>query len=195
MTMSEQMIRQTFFLTNRDLPSKHASHLTELTEPELQEHFEELEMYKIQGRMENGYLTRIFITLPLRISGLAAEDSEIRFIPIPFIVDTGAPVTLILGRGAEYLLKDKKVLKSGYKRELGDHYYLKGNLLYKDEQGMLNPMVHSRTTNMENDKTFNELQANLLGLKALGELGINICLSEIRDECIREWQETATANL
>ena len=188
--MSEQIVRSMFFLTNRDLPSKYESHLTELTQLELEEHFKEI--YKIQCRMEDGYLTRIFITLPLRIC--LAEET--RFIPIPFIVDTGAPVTLILGKGAEKLL-EKGVLRNGFTRELGNHDYLKGNLLYEDKWSMLNPMVYRRSTNMENDKTFDELQANLLGSKALGELGINICLSEMREKCKRlkrKEQEIAAAN-
>lgn len=177
--------RSMVLLSGRDLPYEHDLHLSKLTRTELEQYFKEIG--KVQGRIdEKKNLTRIFITLTLEIQS-EGNTEERNFIPIPFIVDTGAPVFLILGKGAEDKLKGMGVLANVFSREQGDLKQLKGDLWYKDTL-ILDPIVNNRTETMEKDDTYNKPQANILGLKALGDLGITICSSEIKNECIKEQQ-------
>ena len=180
---------RTFFLSDKDLPQEHQQYLTEMSIPEFKEYFNDL--YKIHGRIDlKGYLTRIFIVLPFAVH----RDENIYVIPIPFVVDTGAPVMLILGRGAEKELKDKRLIKKAYTQFYGDFNYLDGYLLYGSKPRYIHkPVISNRTTNMEDDKLWDQKRVNLLGLKALGELGININLSEVVKDCHQQQAELNNA--
>lgn len=78
--------------TDLDLPNADPNYFTEMSEKEFQQHFEERGL-TLYGTNSEGNLRRIFATLSLEI-----ENS--RCIPIPFIVDPGAPGHLYFSDGA-----------------------------------------------------------------------------------------------
>lgn len=168
------MDSEIFLLTNEDLPKENPRYLTELSKQELEEYSETIGIGKIYGRLDSAQkLTRIFITLPLEIK--SPEQNEAMFIPIPFIVDTGAPVTLILGEGAESSLRNKNLFCE-------DKNCLKGRI-FNGKRDIVNPIVNNRADSMEGVwKDSNEKRANLLGLIALGYLEVDIRLSDVVKE-------------
>ena len=85
------------------------------------------------------YLQRVLITLPLE------RDAD-RVIPIPFIVDTGAPSMLILGYGARDKLRKLQVFKELYDaNKATTDNRLNGTLLAK-EDNIEDPIVDDLAT-------------------------------------------------
>ena len=166
-------------LIDADLPDNHPSYFKEMSMEEFKDTFIKPRKTPMYCRED---LKRLFITLPLAVPPTGGATGEIKVIPVPFIVDTGAPVMLILGGMAEHLLMGKGLLCTISEGPHADKKLLKGPLFYNGKV-IKKPIVHNRTSTMESDpvygKTSGKVQANLLGLEALFRLGIDICFSEI----------------
>ena len=161
-------------LTDLDLPDDNKYFFTKMTKMDFHHHFG---VRNISGRKVGGKLQRIFITLALEV------DNE--SIPIPFIVDTGAPNEVYLGKGSTEFFQRGGILindSSRYNAITGsDVKYLKGILHYGNEH-ITNPSVSNLPQEWLN-KAGGDLwkckRANILGIEALEKLNISISPREI----------------
>ena len=165
-------------LTDLDIPVHDELYMKEISRDEFMGHFGELGIISgiILGERRRR-LRRIFATLPLQIG---QDDS--RVIPIPFIVDTGAPGDLYLGLGATRCLQQHiHTLQWHYHgRNANNLHYLKGTLLYRHSDGIVNPLVSDLPEKWLKDQNghvlniWNDPRANILGLQTLCDLEIDI---------------------
>ena len=158
-------------LQQGDLPYDHVSYFTIMDVPTFKNEFGEIGTF--HGIPDGSNLRRIIITLPLQI-----EDNNV--IPIPFIVDTGAPSMLVLGLAARDKLREMKVLK-----ELHDSktaivsYNLNGRLLAKGGCYIDDPTVDDLPSAWASNEIWKDERANLLGLKALCVMNATLSMPEI----------------
>lgn len=185
-------------LTYLDLPEPDIHldglYLTEMNKQDYMDHFKvsSVEMGKWHGKIIKGRLHRIYVTLPL-------EVSNDKIIPIPFIVDTGAPIHLMLGIGARKKLKSYRptgnldrnqcgymILKDQRSSQKGVDC-LAGRLL-SEHRSLNHPIVSDvpfewLTTKLGNPvEIWKDERANILGLCAVGELNTDIPIRQIITE-------------
>ena len=160
-----------FALSEEDLPVSTPVDLTEISEESFN---------LIYGEVPKVYrkslLKRIYITLPLKLRSKEDKNKQ-KVIPIPFIVDTGAPLMLILGKGAKDILMSKGLLTHPGTGNYANQTILKGDLCYKSNVIKQPLVVNSWPSTYNLGKVEDNVQANLLGLKALFLLKIDLCFS------------------
>lgn len=116
----------------------------------------------------NREIRRLSIILPLYITGN-------KVIPIPFIVDTGAPDFMYLGTGALRELKKAQVIKDVSGRM---DFRLLGNLV-RGERSVEQPYAGILPLQYEEINVRGDPRLNVLGLAAIGALDIKIDLELI----------------
>lgn len=164
-------------ITGVDLPFDDDLYLTKISKQKFREHFGETDE-TLSCLVLGGSLLRIYITLPLEI-----DDENV--IPLPFIVDTGAPGHLFLGHGAKSALQRKgiSVTERYNARKASYIKCLNGRLFYGNKYTN-NPTVNDLPSNWtraqdENQEQgvrindiWEDVRANILGLDMLCELNI-----------------------
>ena len=157
-------------LHSHDLPVYNAHYFERLTKEGFQSHFGALKLKVEEKNAPNGgQISRLTVILPLRLK----DRENFDFIPIPFIVDTGAPMFAYFGRGAmRKLLHTNAIIRDN------DTYELQGNLIRGEHQSDDNQIVYELPDGHEvkEIKNKNELEydprANLLGLPGMKKLGM-----------------------
>ena len=97
-------------------------------------------------------------------------------VPIPFIVDTGAPDFMYLGTGCR-----KRLAQLGLLEELGTllpnpyPYQLRGTL-YRGSNRVFKPPAALLPPQHESVSLINDHRLNLLGLRGIKELGGKLCM-------------------
>lgn len=174
-------------LTSEDLPDNDDIYFKEINPKELIGYFEKSGIFtarlEISGKRSK--LRRIHAILLLMID---RDSAGIKAIPIPFIVDTGAPGNLYLGPGAKKLLEEKKILISDNlkwdSRNAACTKYLKGFLtavVGKNTTWLKNPHVEDLPERLLQPRNAicEDGRANILGLQAICDLRIIINAHEI----------------
>ena len=98
-------------------------------------------------------------------------------VPIPCIIDTGAPATLVLGTGALNQLKLLELLH-------GDIRMVLRGLIKKNNKEIKNPVVNILPGHFESNLTVEDVRYNILGIHGLQELGyvIDFGLSRMSED-------------
>ena len=174
-------------ITDLDLPQPDPNYFTVMSEQDYQEHFGESGLI-LYGEHVAGAYPRTFATLPLEI------DEDGNCIPIPFIVDTGAPGNLFLGLGATKMLRRWGIFVG---REVSERFdvrsgsyepYLKGKLRYINDnvnKYINKPIVNDlpekflRHKDGSDNIIWMDLRANIIGLQMLINLNITLDFSRI----------------
>ena len=116
--------------------------------------------------LQKVFLPQIAVVLPLHLSN--GED----IIPIPFIVDTGAPNCMYLGTGAVTRLRDENAIV-----EVSDlHAYVLKGKLCRGEQFIENPPASLLPLHYEELSIRGDPRLNLLGLSGIEFLKVSIVL-------------------
>ena len=117
---------------------------------------------------------------PLAIIPFSSPRMGDTVITIPFLVDTGAPGAIYLGRKMEKLLKERGVLKEVF--GFGPQYVIQGEIFWK-EHVIINPMadVIPEQYDKEDERNGYDIRVNLIGYVGLTELGLldNIVLRKL----------------
>lgn len=174
-------------ITDLDLPQPDPNYFTVMSEQDYQRHFGESGLI-LYGEHVAGIYPRIFATLPLEI------DEDGKCVPIPFIVDTGAPGNLFLGSGATEILRRWGIL---VEREFSARFdvrtglyvpYLKGKLRYRSDdvdKYIKKPIVNDLPEKFLHHKDGSDNiiwwdpRANIIGLQMLINLNITLDFSRI----------------
>lgn len=155
-----------FLLQDTDLPRPDPDHLQVVSKGHFIEKFGKCPpLQKVYSPPVEKTLRRISVVLPLHLSN--GKD----VIPIPFIIDTGAPDCMYLGTGAVTRLRDENLIAelSG-----GLHpFFLKGKLS-RGELFINNPSVSELPLQYEELSIRGDLRLNLLGL-----LGIELLIDNV----------------
>ena len=150
-------------LKENDLPSNRPEYFQFVSKEDYYRNFSVDEMIKIyeKGARNTGddddycRIKQYAMVMPL-VSGL-------QMIPIPFIIDTGAPYFIYLCTLAIHQLHVLNVIEEGH----GLYpYQLIGNLLGPSDRKLENPQVDFLPLQYKNH-TPNDLRLNLLGIKAI----------------------------
>ena len=105
--------------------------------------------------------------LPLRVQG--------GLVPVPFIVDTGAPSTVYLGAKLVKLLKEMNVLEDILGTEHQYNIMVKGALCHREEEiNLLYVCVVPPPHESEVIGTLGHAWCNILGMEAIELLGDNL---------------------
>ena len=112
--------QQSMLLTAVDLPKQHPAFFRPITKEEFKGHFNDSPVTAIHISGDSFY-RRLTIVLPL-------ETQAGKVIPIPFIVDTGAPGIMNLGSGAFLWLKRMGMLVEDAQ------LYLRGKLIWRKKE-------------------------------------------------------------
>jgi len=86
-------------------------------------------------------------------------------VPIPCVIDTGAPAFLLLGTAARNALFHHKLLRGELTQRL-----LEG-ILIKNGREILNPIVAELPYTYEDERTRNDVRYNVLGIYGLQQFG------------------------
>lgn len=118
---------------------------------------------------------RLSIVLPLYVG--------VRVIPIPFIVDTGAPGAFYLGTGARNKLEDLNVIKE-YTETVhkSDYWELNGVFRYNQEESGKKESGKTFAINLpkkHEGSLKNDVRANLLGIGGMKILKVDIIWSQL----------------
>lgn len=116
-----------------------------------------------------GHLRRLAIVLPLYV-----RNNEV--IPIPMIVDTGAPDYLYLGTGAFHILEEAQLLKDVVSSNAWPYRLL--GTLRRGEKCIKKPFVDRLPKHYE-ENILGDVRLNVLGLSAIHELDIIIRCSTV----------------
>lgn len=153
------------YLVERDLPPINDNYLKIISARDFV-HMEQqiIKVYDPYG----GYLRRLYVVVPLRLN-----ESDDDVIPIPFLIDTGAPGYLHLGRGARNALRQLKILREANNRMYP--YSLKGTL-FRGRKYIEDPWACELNVDYEPNPNDDEgdCRTNLLGILALQQLEIDI---------------------
>jgi len=107
--------------------------------------------------VSSGYYKRLVTVLPLY------TDHDQKVVPIPCIIDTGAPATLVLGAGAMAALKQKNLV-------IGDTSIRAAGIIKKNGREIMKPWISQLPDHYESDKSITDVRFNLLGLHGLQDL-------------------------
>ena len=154
-------------LQENDLPPKDEDYLTLMSPNDYVGKYGDLPKVVDNGR-------RLFIVLPLHVVDAYGIN---KFIPIPFIVDTGAPETIYLGTGARNILKDNQFLHEPM--ALRQCYQLIG-IFYNGEEILNRPVAVIVPKHYE-DTLFGDVRINFLGKKGMKALKVNIEWTKVLD--------------
>jgi len=102
-----------------------------------------------------GHYNRVLTVLPLY------TDHGQKVVPIPCIIDTGAPSTLVLCAGAMAALKQKNLL-------IGDILMRAAGIIKKNGRKIVKPRISQLPDHLEFDES--DVRCNLLGLHGLQDL-------------------------
>ena len=156
-------------LHRQDLPEIDEDYLKLLHPERFREKFgiaKKIPIYDIYPRydeMDNKIATRWAVVLPLRIKTNGV-------IPIPFIVDTGAPNTVYFGTKVLQLMRELHVLEEVLSTEYP--YLVRGALYFGEKE--INPLYVCIIPPLHESKargTLGHPCCNLLGLEAIHRLG------------------------
>lgn len=132
-----------------------------------------LDLYKLEWPLFvvkdgiSGTLLRLLTIVPFMI-----KEDEI--LPFPFVVNTGAPGTMYLGRKMKKTLEELNVLYEV--ASFYGPYGIRGTFTWK-ERTLADPVVNLLPNNHEIDGE-DDIRVNILGLEAIGQLGL---LEPIKD--------------
>jgi len=100
---------------------------------------------------------RLVTVLPLY------TDHDQKVVPIPCIIDTGAPATLVLCAGAMAALKQKNLL-------IEDFSMRAAGIIKKNGREIVNPSIMQLPEPFESNKSIKDVRFNILGLHGLEDL-------------------------
>ena len=109
----------------------------------------------------SGTLLRLLTIVPFMI-----KEDEI--LPFPFVVDTGAPGTMYLGRKMKKTLEELNVLHEV--ASFQGTYGVRGTFTWK-ERTLADPVVNLLPSHHEIDRE-DDIRVNILGLEAIAQLGL-----------------------
>jgi len=92
-------------------------------------------------------------------------ENKTMVVPIPCIIDTGAPTFMLLGTGAINALTSHKLIRGELTTRI-----LKGTMI-KNGREILNPIVAELPYTYEDERTRNDVRYNVLGIYALQQFG------------------------
>ena len=108
---------------------------------------------------------RLAIVLPLQI-----EDG--RVVPIPLIIDTGAPGFMYLGTGCRRALAELGVLEE----VVGSYPYRLRGAIYRGDTRVFNPPAWNLPPHHESLALLDDVRLNLLGLDSIKAMGGELVL-------------------
>ena len=148
-----------------DLPPMDPNFLTYMPKHQFLKHYS-MDIIPINEREEKGReppnipnIRRYVIVLPL--------FTTLQAIPIPFILDTGAPDFIYLCSAAVHRLERLQAIKE----TTGIYPYQLLGTFGPEDQGMLQPFVHPMPLLYE-ERTPGDVRLNLLGIKAMEHFGL-----------------------
>ena len=149
-----------FILTKADLVKYDETYLKPVCEKEFIKRFGETP--PVDEVYDGTYLRRLAIVLPLQVSNNMV-------VPIPFIIDTGAPKYLYLGPGAfDSLEKNQRIVDT---ISMTYPYSLFGTLT-RGEKLFKNPLVNRIPSENVEASIRGDVRSNILGLNAIKNLDI-----------------------
>jgi len=122
--MDGSELRFDVLLTNRDLPPHHSAYLTEMHKDDFDREFKNSPITALWASGSH-YFRRLTVVLPLEVPASG------KVIPIPFILDTGAPTVMNLGVGALRELFKKGMVQEDATIRLRGNLFWKNNVIYK----------------------------------------------------------------
>ena len=166
-TFTDEM--KNFLLQESDLYPTNKLFLSKCNIQEFGSQFGRPSKVKMMHHGTSDKVWRLNIVLPLH----TLKDPD-TVVPIPFIIDTGAPYDLYLGTGAIQALHEMNLMEvvEGQRLEVGR---LLGNLRHKNKELVKPlihkiPIVHEVTGGIEGD-----VRINVIGLPAIIHFGLCIC--------------------
>lgn len=147
-------------LQGNDLPPEDKNYLTLMSPDEYVERYGDTPEVVDNGR-------RWLIVLPLHVDVHGIDG----VIPIPFIVDTGAPEVIYLGSGARNIFKEMQVLNNAMALDrLEKIYRLRGIVRYRGKS-LKNPVAEEVPARFEKILK-DDVRINLLGIKGINALEV-----------------------
>lgn len=155
---SESVVRPPeFLLQDIDLPRVDPDYLQVISKVRFFEKFGECPLLQRVFSPPGKTLRRISVVLPLHLNN--GQD----VIPIPFIIDTGAPDCMYLGTGAVTRLRDENVIAE----VSGLHAFLLRGNLRRGELFIENPPASLLPLHYEELSIRGDPRLNLLGLSGI----------------------------
>ena len=151
-----------FLLQAIDLPEAHPDYLQVVSKQHFIKRFGEHPPLQRVFSPVDRTLRRIAVVLPLHLR----NGSDV--IPIPFIIDTGAPCCMYLGTGAVTRLRDAKMIS----KLPSLHAFLLRGKLSRGEQFIENPPASLLPLQMEELSIRGDPRLNILGLSGIESLKI-----------------------
>ena len=149
-------------LQENDLPPKDEGYLT------LMSPLEYVEKYWDPPKVIDNR-RRLLIVLPLRVDVRGIDE----VIPIPFIVDTGAPEVIYLGSGARRILREWQVLQDRTGLNWQELSYRLNGVFYNGKEILPDPVVVDVPPHHEYSLP-GDVRINILGKKGMEALNVNI---------------------
>ena len=149
------------------LLSRNTLHPEEWLHVEIMTKEKFLELYKFEWPLfvVKDEMTKVRLRLLTVVPFMIKEDE---ILPFPFVVDTGAPGTMYLGRKMRRMLEEMNVMHEV--ASFSGPYRLRGTFTWKDKT-LVNPVVNILPSQHEIDGQ-DDIRVNVLGLEATAELGI-----------------------
>uniref|UniRef100_A0A1X7V2R0 Peptidase A2 domain-containing protein n=1 Tax=Amphimedon queenslandica TaxID=400682 RepID=A0A1X7V2R0_AMPQE len=159
-----------FLLQDEDLPPKHDGYLTLMSWSQFQKEFDETEGGpKVTKVMLGGKIRRVTTVLPMQIS-------DGRVIPIPFIIDSGAPGLMYLGTGSLGRLKELNLINNKARTDVYQNtFHLMGTFYNEARSAFLaQPNVSEFPSEHEGASVKGDIRLNLIGLQGMAILKIDV---------------------
>ena len=153
-------------LLDADVPPRHPDYLRRISKAKYDAQFSKkvIKIYEPQEKSSKGItrpsLRRYAIILPLTVG-----PSQV--IPIPFILDTGAPEFIYLCTSAMLALTEVGALTQTTQR--GYNYQLNGSLQCPGDIELYNPMANALPCTYEKTNP-HDIRLNLLGIKTIDRI-------------------------
>ncbi len=151
-----------FLLQEQDLMKVDESFLRFISEQDFHKKFGDIPSVMEVFTPDEAHLRRLGIVLPLHVSNN-------KVIPIPMILDTGAPESLCLGTGAFRILDEAQLMKD----VVGRWPYRLLGTLHRGKKCIEKPFVDRLPIHYEaNTYIRGDVRLNVLGLSAIKKLDI-----------------------
>lgn len=150
-----------------DLPPTDPDYLTAIEEKKFIEKYGDGILFKIRPPELNvkgveGRVRRLAVVLPLKLA-------PSKVIPIPYIVDTGAPGMIYFGTKTLTILNDMNLIKNVHYNEF---HYLVSGVITCGKKEITQVFASEVPPGHESPEIKDDVRCNLLGLQAILTLGV-----------------------